>query len=225
MLSSLAIHPFGYYLAVGFCDKLRIYHILVNELRNYKEIVLRGVCQLKFSNGGHMLAAAYSKQKYNIHLINVYNSYTLEELARLSDHSSIVNDLSWKSDDRALYSIGADGFVIEWKYETKSENKEWPCRKWSQNNARYTSGIYERNAKSLLSSGQESSKNVVREFRLEKEMAQKIYTMGFRINKLQWLNSQWNIPAVIAGTECGAIKVFNCPFDNIVEQSLNVHLK
>jgi WD40 repeat protein len=49
--------------------------------------------------------------------------------------------------------------------------------------------------------------------------------MGFRISKLQWLNSQWNIPAVIGGTEDGAIKVFNSPFDNIVEQSLNVHLK
>lgn len=49
--------------------------------------------------------------------------------------------------------------------------------------------------------------------------------MGFRISKLEWLNSQWNIPAVIAGTEDGAIKVFNSPFDNIVEQSLNVHLR
>lgn len=77
LLTCLAIHPFGYYLAVGFCDKLRIYHILLSQLRNYKQIVLRGVCQLKFSNGGHLLAAAYAKQKYNIHMINVYNSYTL----------------------------------------------------------------------------------------------------------------------------------------------------
>ena len=66
---------------------------------------------------------------------------------------------------------------------------------------------------------------MVREFRLEKEQAQKIYTMGFRIKKMQWLNSQWNIPAVVARTECGVIKVFNSPFDNIVEQSINVHLK
>lgn len=77
----------------------------------------------------------------------------------------------------------------------------------------------------MLASGQEAGKNVVREFRLEKEQAQKIYTMGFRISKLQWLNSQWNIPAILGGTEDGAVKVFNAPFDNIVEQSLNVHLK
>jgi WD40 repeat protein len=49
--------------------------------------------------------------------------------------------------------------------------------------------------------------------------------MGFKLTKLQWLNSQWNIPAIIAGTEDGAIKVFNSPFDSIVEQTLNVHLK
>lgn len=49
--------------------------------------------------------------------------------------------------------------------------------------------------------------------------------MGFRIAKLQWLNSQWNIPAIIAGTVDGAIKVFNSPFDNIVEQTINIHLR
>jgi WD40 repeat protein len=49
--------------------------------------------------------------------------------------------------------------------------------------------------------------------------------MGFKITEMQWLNSQWNIPAIVAGTDEGAIKVFNSPFDNIVEQTLNVHLK
>jgi WD40 repeat protein len=49
--------------------------------------------------------------------------------------------------------------------------------------------------------------------------------MGFRITKLQWLTSQWNINAIIAGTDEGCLKVFNSPFDNIVEQTLNVHLK
>jgi hypothetical protein len=46
---------------------------------------------------------------------------------------------------------------------------------------------------------------------------------GFRVSKLQWLTSQWNIPAVLAGTEEGHLKVFNSVFDNIVEQSINAH--
>ena len=73
--------------------------------------------------------------------------------------------------------------------------------------------------------GVESNKSVIREYRLEKEQAHKLYTMGFRITKLQWLTSQWNIPAIIAGTDEGSIKVFNSSFDNIVEQTLNIHLK
>jgi WD40 repeat protein len=121
--------------------------------------------------------------------------------------------------------VGQDGLVIEWRYESRPENKEWECRKWSQNSGKYTSGVYERSSKSFLASGQEMGKSVVREFRLDKEQMQKIYNMGFRLLKLQWLNSQWNIPAIIAGTDDGAIKVFNSPYDNIVEQTLNVHLK
>ena len=196
-----------------------------SELRSFKEIVLKSACQIKFSNGGNFLAAAYSKQKYNIHLINVYNSYNLEEIARLSDHSNIITELCWKPDDKALYSVGTDGFVSEWKVDVKPENKEWACRKWSQNNAKYNSVVYEKTNKSILVSGVESNKPVIREYRLEKEQAHKLYTMGFKITKLQWLTSQWNIPAIIAGTDEGCIKVFNSSFDNIVEQTLNIHLK
>lgn len=98
-------------MAIGCCDKLRFYHVLDQTLRNYREVVLRGVVQLKFTNGGHMLAAAYPRQKHNIHQINVYNSYTLEEIARLSDHSNVITDLCWKFDDKFLYSVGIDGTV------------------------------------------------------------------------------------------------------------------
>ncbi len=78
LINCLALHPMGFYMAVGCFDKLRLYHILENDLRNYKEVVLKGVCFLRFSHGGHQLAVAYPRQKQNIHLINVYNAYTLE---------------------------------------------------------------------------------------------------------------------------------------------------
>jgi cilia- and flagella-associated protein 57 len=135
-------------LAVGCCDKLRLYHLLEGGLRNYREVVLRGVVQLKFSNGGHMLAVAYPRQKHNIHMINVYNSYTLEEIARLSDHSNLITELCWRADDKFLYSVGTDGTIAEWKYVVAMADKdglgvvkEWPCKKWNQNNSRYCSVI------------------------------------------------------------------------------------
>lgn len=49
--------------------------------------------------------------------------------------------------------------------------------------------------------------------------------MGFRITKLEYFTSQWNVSAIVAGTEDGTIKVFNSQFDNIVEQTLNCHLR
>ena len=58
-LISIAIHPSGYYLAAGFIDKLRIFHILHSELRQYREISLKAVTNLRFSAGGHLLACSY----------------------------------------------------------------------------------------------------------------------------------------------------------------------
>jgi WD40 repeat protein len=40
-LLSVAIHPAGYYLAISFIDKIRIYHILHDELRHYKNIEVK----------------------------------------------------------------------------------------------------------------------------------------------------------------------------------------
>ena len=36
-LLSVAFHPSGYYLAAGFRDKFRIFHVLRDELKSYKE--------------------------------------------------------------------------------------------------------------------------------------------------------------------------------------------
>ena len=63
-----------------------------------------------------MLAVAYPRQKHNIHMINIYNSYTLEEIARLSDHSNVITDLCWRWDDKYLYSVGSDGTIAEWRH-------------------------------------------------------------------------------------------------------------
>jgi len=40
-LISVAIHPSGYYLAASFIDKVRLYHILHDELRHYKNVEVK----------------------------------------------------------------------------------------------------------------------------------------------------------------------------------------
>ena len=51
-LLSVAFHPSGYYLAAGFIDKFRIYHVLKDELKPFKEYPVKNVTLLKFSTGG-----------------------------------------------------------------------------------------------------------------------------------------------------------------------------
>lgn len=47
----------------------------------------------------------------------------------------------------------------------------------------------------------ESHKSIIREFKVEKDQVQKLFSLGgFRVSRLQWLTSQWNIPAILAGT-------------------------
>lgn len=73
-LISVAIHPSGYYIAASFIDKIRIYHILHDELRHYKNIEIKNCHKMKFSKGGHLFFAVDNK------FINIFNPYTLIRL-------------------------------------------------------------------------------------------------------------------------------------------------
>jgi len=76
-LLSIAFHPSGYYLAAGFVDKLRIFHLLYNEMRMYNYINIKGCAFVKFSNGGQYLAAAFPRPKSQHNEINIFHAYTL----------------------------------------------------------------------------------------------------------------------------------------------------
>ena len=73
-----ALHPSGLHAAVGFGDKLRIFHILVDELRPALELPIKNCRECRFSGGGHMLAAA------NGNSINVFDFYTGGESCRFA---------------------------------------------------------------------------------------------------------------------------------------------
>ena len=72
-LLSIAFHPSGYYLAAGFIDKTRVFHIMHDELREFhKDILIKNCDCMKFSNGGHYLACVFQKHKSPQYLINIY---------------------------------------------------------------------------------------------------------------------------------------------------------
>ncbi len=70
-LISVALHPSGYYLAASYIDKIRMYHILHDDLKIYKNVDIKSCQKMKFSTGGHLFIAVDNK------FIYIHNSYTL----------------------------------------------------------------------------------------------------------------------------------------------------
>lgn len=44
---SIAVHPSGLFLIVGFSEKLRLMNILIDDIRTFKEIMIRGCREVR----------------------------------------------------------------------------------------------------------------------------------------------------------------------------------
>ena len=108
-----ALHPTGLHAAVGFSDKLRVYHVLVDDIRVCLEVPIKACKEARFSHGGHMLAAA------NGNSICVYEFCTGEKVVDLKGHNSKVKALYWLKSGFQLLSCGQDGAVYLWDLEGK----------------------------------------------------------------------------------------------------------
>lgn len=114
----LALHPSGLHVLVGFSDKLRLMNLLMDDIRSYKEFVIKGCTEAQFAHGGHMFAAM------NVGLIQVYNTYTCELLWTFRGHTLPVKSLYWSLDDTNIVSAGLDGAVYERKLGQTARTQE-----------------------------------------------------------------------------------------------------
>ncbi|KAI9091005.1 quinon protein alcohol dehydrogenase-like superfamily [Phlyctochytrium arcticum] len=115
---SVALHPSGLYILVGFADKLRLMNVLMDDLRVFREFPLRGCRECRFSSGGHFFAAAQGN------MFQIYSTWTFENVANLKGHNGRVRSLTWAYDDSYLVSSGADGAVYSWNVaDMKRENE------------------------------------------------------------------------------------------------------
>ena len=69
---SIAFHPTGMQLIVGFIDRVRMMNVFSRSIKPYQELPIKACREIKFSNGGHLFACA------NHFAINVYRFYTAE---------------------------------------------------------------------------------------------------------------------------------------------------
>lgn len=117
---SIAFHPSGFHVVVGFSDRVRMMNVFKESLKGYKEIHIKSCIELKFANGGHLFAAA------NTNSICVYNFYTGENRSDMvfKNHKGRVKTISWFEDDTGFVSAGLDGMIYIWDLKN-SNNPEF----------------------------------------------------------------------------------------------------
>ena len=159
---AVAMHPNGYYVAVSDKEMIRFFHLCYKELRYYNnelsqnEITHTDCHILKFSFGGHLLAAVSGRQLY------IIKSYTRETLKIFdTPHTSRIESVFFHDQDHYVYTVGSDGMIIE--YNLFNFHHE----KLSSKIITYFSGCYSYLNKSqsvIVAVGQEGSdSNVINE--------------------------------------------------------------
>lgn len=106
---SISVHPSGIYIAVAFTDKIRFLSLLLDEIFLVREIVARQCSLVKFSVGGHLLAAALGSN------LQVFNTYTGAPVATLRGHNNKIKNLIWSCYDSKMMTIGSEGVVYHWE--------------------------------------------------------------------------------------------------------------
>jgi len=127
--TSIAMHPSGLHILVGFSDKLRFMNLYGDDIREFKSFPIRQCPECKFSNGGQYFAAVHGN------VISVYNTYTCESLGHLRGHNGKVRSMFWMPpDDTCLLSVGMDGAIFDWLLKDSRKENEYSIK-----SAHYTS--------------------------------------------------------------------------------------
>ena len=112
---SVAIHPNGYYIAISDDEMIRFFHLCYKELRFYNNDQIgnepsKSNCTiLKFSNGGHLLAALSDKK---IYIIRSFSRETVKIIN--TPHSGNIVSIFFHPNDNFIYSSGTDGFIVQY---------------------------------------------------------------------------------------------------------------
>ena len=116
---SVALHPAGLHVAIAFLDKLRLYHILLDDLRLCVELPVKCCRVCVFSQGGNLLATA------NGNIISVFDSHSGDRVVDLRGHNRKVRSLHWLQSGTQLLSCGQDGMVYLWNLNGPSRTAEF----------------------------------------------------------------------------------------------------
>ena len=91
---AVAVHTNGFQVLISFKDVVRLYNILRNNLKAYRETVLRSCQDLKFSSGCQFWAAASGLS------VLVFETRTFSHLMSFPGHLNPINKIVWAPGDQ-----------------------------------------------------------------------------------------------------------------------------
>ncbi|XP_060782965.1 cilia- and flagella-associated protein 57 [Neoarius graeffei] len=190
---SVALHPSGLFILVGFADKLRLLNLLIDDIRTFKEFTVRSCRECVFSHGGHMFAAV------NGNVIHLYSTMTFDNILNLKGHGGKVRSVVWSADDSHLVSCGMDGAVYEWNALNGQRESESVLKSCS-----YTSLALSPDTRSILAVGNDCTLKEIQDCQILREVASDdvIYTAVVMTHSGR---------ALFTGTTNGTIRAIKYP--------------
>ncbi|XP_036452639.1 cilia- and flagella-associated protein 57 [Colossoma macropomum] len=156
---SVALHPSGLFILVGFSDKIRLMNLLIDDIRTFKEFTVRGCRECAFSHGGHMFAAV------NGNVIHIYSTTTFDNILNLKGHNGKVRSIAWSADDSRLVSCGMDGAVYEWNTLSGKRESESVLKSCS-----YTGVVLSPETKSIFAVGSDCTLKEIHDCQILREV-------------------------------------------------------
>lgn len=124
---AVAVHHNGFQVLVSFKDRVRLYNVLLDKLKQYKEVIQKLCKELKFCNGGQFWAGAST-----INVV-IYDTASFQQLMTFQGHMLTVRSLCWEAGDQMIFSAGLDGNVYGWRSNSDSRIEIVPASNRSPN--------------------------------------------------------------------------------------------
>lgn len=206
---SVAFHPSGLHVVVGFTDKLKMLNILMDDIRTFREFAIKACKEVRFSHGGQFFAAA------NNNVVQVYSTYTGDLVGVLRGHSNRVTAIAWKQDDRKLLTCGADGSILIWNLRTATKVGDGH----SQARCTYTDAIISYDADVVYATGTDG---LLKEIDVVSGAARAEQWAGITLGPLALAASQQIL--YVGTTEPnrpGAVRIYRLPIEKESPQNLS----
>lgn len=106
---SCSFHPSGFHILLGFQEKIQMYNVFSNLLNFYKDIPMKLIKEISFSNGGHLFAIIQLQTVY------VYNFFTCDNPQNRAYMGGNVKlySLSWHEEDDGFMASDYNGTVFD----------------------------------------------------------------------------------------------------------------